>query len=316
MTHRHPARRGRRGFALLAVLWIIACASMLVLGTSLVARQSISAAQNRVDMARATWKAEGCLEEARAVIAAAMSGRTADVMLQGVSWNTLDRAVARAFAVAPGGCEVRLRAVGTAINLAEADGELVRRILTEAVVPNNKIDSLVDALLDWRDADDVARPHGAERNWYRARGRHPPRNAPLADVRELSRVAGFDSVSGLDTFFTTESGRISINHAPVVVLAALPGFSEEVAGRAAERRLRGIPVGDLLALSTELSPAARSALSARYTDLLALTTTEPDAWILTSTASSGGRGVSVTIEVRLARSGTRAAVVRRRTWVG
>jgi general secretion pathway protein K len=53
--------------------------------------------------------------------------------------------------------------------------------------------SIVDAMLDWIDADDDARPHGAERRWYA--GRTPPRvpaNRPLRTVGELLLVRGFD----------------------------------------------------------------------------------------------------------------------------
>ena len=307
--------RDRGGFALLAVLWVIAATSVLALGLSLVARQSVWAAQNRVDIARATWKADACLERARAVIGEALSGRTANSTARSAGWATLDDVV-RAAPNSPGpGCDVSARPAGSAVNLAEADDELLRGVLVAARLPHRQVDSLVDALLDWRDADDVPRPHGAERAWYDEQGLHPPRNGPLADIRELSRVRGFGAVPGLDTLFSTERGRIALDHAPLVVLAALPGFTEETVQRVAERRLRGVPVGDLLSLGQELSPAARTALSARYVDLVRLTTAEPDAWILTSTAASGARGVTVTVEVRLARSGARAAIVRRRSWV-
>jgi general secretion pathway protein K len=52
---------------------------------------------------------------------------------------------------------------------------------------------LAEALADWTDADDVARPGGAERGWYLARpDALLPRNAPLRTVGELGAVRGFD----------------------------------------------------------------------------------------------------------------------------
>ncbi|MGH7719761.1 MAG: general secretion pathway protein GspK, partial [Gemmatimonadaceae bacterium] len=244
----HRSTRGRGGFALLAVLWVIAAVSLLALGLSLVARQSVWAAQNRVDIARATWKAEACLERARAAIGEALSGRTASSVARSASWATLDDVVRTTPVGAGPACEVSARAAGSAVSFAEADDELLRGVLVAARLPRRRVDSLVDALLDWRDADDVPRPHGAERAWYEERGLHPPRNGPPADVRELSRVRGFSSVGGLDTLFSTERGRIALDHAPLVVLAALPGFTDETVQRVAERRLRGLPVGDLLSL--------------------------------------------------------------------
>ena len=112
-----------------------------------------------------------------------------------------------------------------------------------------------------------------------------------------------------------EPGRIDLNRAPLPVLASLPGLGAEALARLAEHRVRGAPVSDVLALSAELSPNARAALVARYADLVRLTTTEPDAWIVTSRARAGQPSITAAIEVRLVRAGTRAAIVRRRTWL-
>ena len=49
------------------------------------------------------------------------------------------------------------------------------------------------AVLDWRDPDNVPRPHGAEEAWYVGQGRAPPRNGPFADVRELLLAAPVDA---------------------------------------------------------------------------------------------------------------------------
>jgi type II secretory pathway component PulK len=173
----------------------------------------------------------------------------------------------------------------------------------------------VDALLDWRDADELPRQFGAERAWYVGQGRAPPRDGPLADPRELARVKGFERLAGLDSLLDVEPARVDLNHAPLAALAALPGFTEEALSRIAEQRLRGVPLADLLAFSATLSPGARAALLARYADLARLATTEPDAWILTSRAQQGEPPISAVLELRLVRAGTRAGVVRRRTWL-
>jgi general secretion pathway protein K len=200
------------------------------------------------------------------------------------------------------------------VDVGSADAEVLSQLFAALSIPQRQADSLVDALLDWRDRDDVARPLGAERDWYEAHGRLPPRNAPLADLRELARVRGFETLHGLDSVLTVEPGRIALNHAPLTVIAALPGLAAEAVAWVAEHRARGVPVTDLLALAGELSPAARRALLARYADLLRLTTVEPDAWVLTSRAKSGAPPVAAVLEVRLVRAGARAAIVRRRTW--
>ncbi len=110
------------------------------------------------------------------------------------------------------------------------------------------MDSLVDAILDWRDVDNIARPLGAERVWYETQRRVAPRNGPFADVRELRRVCGYDDavahVPALDTLLSVEPGRIVPDRAPVAVLASLPGLGPEALGRVAERRSRGMPINN------------------------------------------------------------------------
>ncbi len=260
--------RPRRGFALLAVLWVIAGLAALALGVSLAAREAVASAHNRNDLVRAQWRAEECVEQARAIIAAAMAGG---------EWRRLDKVVAAA-THAHSDCEVIMRAAGTRLDVNTIDADALGVLLGRLGVPVHERDSLTDALLDWRDRDDDPRPNGAERGWYLSRGLPVPRNGPLADVRELRRVRGFDRVHGLDSLLGTENERIALEHAPLAVLAALPGFSPEAVSRVAELRARGESIGDLIVFAGGLSPNAKDALLARYSDLAARTTVDPDAF--------------------------------------
>jgi hypothetical protein len=175
-------------------------------------------------------------------------------------------------------------------------------------------DSLVDAILDWRDPDDDSRPNGAERAWYEERQRFVPRNGPIADVRELARIRGLDQVSGLDSVFGVEPGRIPLGRAPRAVLMAIPGFTEELANRIAELRERRALPADLLTLAGALSPSARDSLGARYAEVVPLVTMDPDVWIVTARAHDGVSPAIATVEVRLARAGARTVVLRHRSW--
>ena len=141
-----------------------------------------------------------------------------------------------------------------------------------------------------------------------------PRNGPIADVRELREIRGFADRPWMDSTLGVEAGRVPLGRAPLAVIAALPGFGDEAIERLRELRLRGQSPGDLLAFSATLSREARAMLLARYPELVALVTTEPDAWIVSSHAVDGPRDVGATIEVRMVRAGSRAAIVRRRTW--
>jgi type II secretory pathway component PulK len=289
------------------VLWALTGIAMLSLTLSLAANESLATVQNRVRLTRAAWRAEGCLERARSAIAAALvEADTADAV-----WRDIDSVVAASPLTQ--GCRLALRPAGLALDANSADDETLRALLLHAGLSRARVDSLVDALLDWRDDDDVPRPRGAERAWYESRRRIPPRNGRFVAIGELLQVRGFDAVSHVDSLLTVEPGRVYLTRAPLHVLAALPGFGVEVLAEIAERRTVGIPVADLLDLGARLSPAARDALIGRYAELVRLTTMSPDAWIATSEATDGSPP-EATVELRLVHADRRAAIVRRRSW--
>ena len=300
----------RAGFALPAVLWVLVGVTAVTLAGTIAARDAVMTAQNRVDHLRAAWRAEGCLDIARGNVALALT----DGDRAPARWRAIDSVLVTSRELDEAGCTVSARAAGAAIDVNAADAERLRRAFVALGSGDAEADSLVDAVFDWRDGDDEPRPLGAESEWYRSRRELPPRNAPIAAPGELRRIRGLAAVAGLDSIFGVEPGRAPLGRAPLAVIASLPGFGDEAVARLEELRLRGQPPADLLAFSASLSREARAALLARYPELVALVTTDPDAWIVRSSAVEGSRSVGATIEVRLVRAGTRAAIVRRRTW--
>jgi hypothetical protein len=277
-----------------------------------------------MELTRAAWHAEDCIERTRAVIAEGMRASQHALPTGGGPWQNLDEIVHTSPLVADCAGVVALDRVGMAVDLNETTDDALRRLFLWQGLPPEQADSLIDAVLDWRDIDDVPRPSGAEREWYERQGRSPPRNGRFAAVAELKRVRGFDASRGdarsspdsLTALFTTEPGRTDIERAPAAVLASLPGFTEETIARLMERRLRGAaPLTELLALGAELSIASRDSLHRHYAELAQRITLEPDAWILTARAHGlAQRSPAMTIELRLVRAGPRAAIVRRRSW--
>lgn len=306
------ARADERGFALMAVLWVLAGIAALALVARVAGRDAVRAALNREDLAVGAWRAEGCVARVRAAASDAM--RDARGGLEGDAWLRLDAVAAGSPLLAASGCEVEVRAAGAGLDVNTADEETLRRFVVALGAGPGAADSLVDALADWRDADAAPRPLGAEAAWYRAAGLRPPRDGPLADPRELERVRGFGRFGGLDTLVALEGGRVPLNRAPAAVLAALPGMTPEAAALVVELRARGEPVGDPAALEPRLSEGARRALLRGYAALAPAVSPGPEAWVVTARGRVGSPPVTAVLEVRLARAGTRAAVVRRRAW--
>ena len=303
----------RRGFALVSVLWILVGLSALGLVANLAAREAVASARNRADLAAAAWRAEACLERAR--------GAIHDALLQArheppgaTVWGRMDRVVAESPALAGMDCALQMRAAGAALDVNAADGETLRRLFMGLGRSPDGADSLADALADWRDEDDQPRPLGAEAAWYRAGGLPLPRNGPLADVRELARVRGFDALPGIDTLLSAEPARVPLTHGAPAVLAALPGLGPEAAARLMEMRLRGERVAELPAFTGSLSPTASEHAMRRFPELVGAVVTEPEAWIVTGRGAVGSPAAVSAVELRLVRAGDRAAIVRRRTW--
>jgi Tfp pilus assembly protein PilX len=300
--------RARRGFALIAVLSVMVGAVALGITLSTATNEALGAARNRISLTRATWFAEGCIERARAVVGDALL----DERRASMAWNDLDSVVAASMSFA--GCDVRLVPAGTRLDVNSAS-ENALHILFQAIgVPVERVDSLVDALLDWRDTDDETRPRGAERGWYEKQRRPGPRNGALASPQELRLVRGLGDVAGVDTMLGVEGERIWIDRAPLAVISTLPGMTVEAMGRIRQLREAGSRIGNLAALADGLSPSGREALLSHYAELVARTTLVPDAWTLTARAASGSPEVVAAVELRLVRAGSRAAIVRRRSW--
>lgn len=125
------------------------------------------------------------------------------------------------------------------LDLNQAEPEALVGLLSQFTSPA-AAGAVVDALQDWRDADDLIRPQGAETDWYRRAGSaFVPRNAPLTRLDEFHRVRGVTEVLGLavEPYVTVDGDLlIDVNAAPEAVLAAVPGIGPAGARALVSRR--------------------------------------------------------------------------------
>ena len=308
MRTRQKPLHDRQGFALLAVLALMV--GVVAIGVTLATTtdEALDAARNRVSLTRASWVAEGCAERARSAIDEALaSDPGADL-----AWRNIDSVVAASPVTA--GCDVILHPAGTRLDVNSAAPDELRALFLAVGMSAPGADSLTDALMDWRDADNEPRAFGAESSWYARQHRLTPRNGSFASSAELKLVRGVAEVPGIDSLLGVDGQRIWLDRAPLPVIAALPGMPAEAIGRIAERRELGQPIGDLAALADGLPPAGRQMLLADYAALIARTTSAPEEWTLTARASSGSPAVAATVELQLVRAGQRTAIRRRRDW--
>lgn len=279
---RPSATGDRRGFALVAALWLLVALSVLGLELALRGRERRLEAANAQEGLRARAAAEAGLAHARAALArrleTAPQQSGGDVSLVLDPWQGLVGVVPDSQGVAGGWYRLELRDVGEALNLNRSDEDELRRLLVALRVDAGVADRIAQAAMDWRDPDDLHRPRGAERDDYLRRGALAlPRNAPFASVDELRGVRGmtdeiFRRVSPHLTVLGT--GQVNLATAPREVLLALPGMTEELAGLVERRRRRGFVAGSLADLGPELSEGARRVFLRDFPRLLARTTLE------------------------------------------
>lgn len=129
------------------------------------------------------------------------------------------------------------------INVNTADAGLLTRLLAHYGVNAQATSYLIDALLDYIDADSLRRFNGAEAKEYELADLAPPRNARLITPAELRGVYGWNRQKALwgkdnieHLFTTSNSAAINPNTAPETVLAMLPGMNFELAKALIGRR--------------------------------------------------------------------------------
>jgi general secretion pathway protein K len=281
----------QRGFALLAVLWVVTAVTVLAGAVVAVAQLGGATTRNRVLLARAGWAREACVEILLARYAQNPSVRHVDsVDLGRGTW-----------------CAASVDDPSAKLNVNLADQAALVSVLQEVVRRRSTVDSLVDAFLDWRDPDTVPRSFGEESS--------ANRNGPLADVAELRYVRGFgDSlVARLSGLLTTRgTGAINVNAAPRAVLATLPGISAE--GVEIVLRHRGIaPVTSVDAFVGLLSPGSRATLLASYPEFVRTAVFAPPQLVAVATGGVGGTPITARVTLTLVPVAGRLAVIRRET---
>jgi len=281
----------RRGFALLAVLWTLTAITVLTGIAITVARLGSATTRNRVLLGRAAWAREACVEILQARYGQEASIHALDsVDLGRGTW-----------------CTASLEDPSVKLNINLADRPALTTVLQAVVRRSAAVDSLVDALLDWRDPDAVPRPLGDESSGNR--------NGPFADVAELRSVHGFTDprVASLVPFLTTRgTGAINVNAAPPEVVAALPGVTEETARLLMVQRGR-TPLPNADALVGLLSPGARATLLASYPEFVRAAVFAPPRLVGVVTGGVRSTPITARVTLTLVPVAGRLAVVRRET---
>ena len=178
-------------------------------------------------------------------------------------------------------------------------------------------DSLADAIVDWRDADDEARPLGAEAAFYRAAKRAAPANATFGSLQELAMVRGFEgrSIDSLAAWLTVSGhGVVNVSQADPRVVMSLPGFVPSDARAIEAARSMGWTPRSLDDVLERLGGARRQELQPWIAELqtrMSFRTEEVLAHVVGGVAGSAVRSHATLRAVPLSE---RLAIVRQVAW--
>jgi general secretion pathway protein K len=234
-----------RGVALLLVLWALVLLGTLALGFSWSMRTEALAARNGIDEVRAYFQARTGVNRALAMLASLPA----------------DNVLAAAIAGEGGDAsyEVRVESESGKVDVNLVGAEVLLELLKKGGLPGEEAEGVRDAILDWRDEDDVPRPRGAERAEY-GRMTEPttPRNGKIRGIGELMHVKGVTKEfheAFLSRAFTAHgnSARLNFLRAPEIVLRSLPGVSAAAVDWIVAGRLEEPPISaaDLAAMVGE-----------------------------------------------------------------
>lgn len=232
----------QRGIALVLVLWLTALLTVIAGGFAYAMRNEAQAARNTMSQAQARALADGAVYR---TVFELMRPRTipgvwaADGLVH--IWNEDGMRVA-ASAVDESG-KIDLNAVPDAL--------LKSLLQTAGQVDADTAARLVDVIGDWKDADDLRRPNGAEAADYQAAGLpYRPANAAFETVADLQRVLGmtpalFARVAGSLTVYSGTPG-INPQFASRTVLMALPGATDAIVDTYLAQRAAALAAGQPL----------------------------------------------------------------------
>jgi len=153
--------RFERGIALILVLWVITLLAVIAGSFVYGARNTALTTGNQVAIAKARALADAGVYRGLYELTKPTS--------DGARWNADGRT--HDFSLDEGEIRLVMRDETARIDLNTASDDLLKGLLLSNGLDEEQANQVLDAILDWRDADELVRPQGAERDQYEAMGK-------------------------------------------------------------------------------------------------------------------------------------------------
>ncbi|SHJ15769.1 Type II secretory pathway, component PulK [Rubritalea squalenifaciens DSM 18772] len=202
----------QRGFALVAVLWVILILSGIMVATLSLVKVEADTVSNEVNSYQALMEAHTGLSYA------VHPGIERDDPILAAENPEYDAAYK--VLISPEAVRFNINTI-----LQRRDKALMRNIFKHWGMEENEASSLTDALIDWVDRGDTAELNGAEKSWYEEQGfTDRPYNGPFTDIEDMRLVKGFWAAEKLrsdwrDWFTLRSEGGLDIHEAKPELIA-------------------------------------------------------------------------------------------------
>jgi len=157
------------------------------------------------------------------------------MMLLNPDPNKRWRADGSIYEISSASAKVRVRLLSETgkIDINKADQALLQGLMAHAPVEEEQQTKLVNAILDWRDKDDLVRIEGAEKKEYKNAGlTYQPGNKPFQSIEELQLVLGMNEsvFKWIEPLVTIYSGQpqVTVQLAAKEVLQTIPGLDTDL----------------------------------------------------------------------------------------
>jgi general secretion pathway protein K len=244
------------------VLWVLTLLTVMALGLTTLQRTESALTRNQIDGARFRAAADAAINLAVLELLRTPTQWDEEQPLlipDGTPWTLTFNGE---------DLTVRLYNEGSRLDLNKATREQLAALIElaqgEAGYDEAERDRLADAILDWRDADDMTQLNGAEDGDYDAENlSYGARDEPFRSVAELHQVLGMNRELyrrlASDLTVNNPSGRVDQQFASAAVLAVLQNIPlEEAELQVEERNLPTVPGAQPAAPSRRGGPLYRA----------------------------------------------------------
>ena len=224
-------KRGETGVALVLVMWVAVLLTVIASSFIVERRTEALVIGNSVSMARAEAIADAGVQ--RAIFEMYRNDNSP------LAWKRDGTRYSMEMDGVPVSVEIRDESAKIDINTAVEP--LLRGLLVSSGLPDDEASRVLDAILDWRDPDDLKRPNGAEASDYKAAGlTYKPANGPFQAIEELQLVLGmrpelYRRIAPSITVFSRSPG-VNTQLASREVLLAIPGAATQMVDEYLARR--------------------------------------------------------------------------------